>query len=89
MRNDPLIYSCCAVKRTKAAPAKANSNSGHTAVSEVTEQTGDLLIQDLWKKGTNSVYDMCVVNTDTPTYQKKEPEKFIHRVERGKKKMYL
>ena len=32
---------------------------------------------------------MRVVNTDAPTYQKKEPEKCLHEAERGKKKMYL
>ena len=31
---------------------------------------------------------MCVVNTDAPTYQKKEPEKCLHEAEKGKKKMY-
>ena len=31
VRDDPLIYSGRAVKRTKAAPAESNGNSGHTA----------------------------------------------------------
>ena len=53
------------------------------------EQKGDLLIWDLWQQGTDSVYDMRVVNTDTPKYQKKEPEKCLHEAEWGKKKMYL
>ena len=38
---------------------------------------------------TDSVPNMRVVNTDAPTYQKKEPEKCLHEAERGKKKMYL
>ena len=32
---------------------------------------------------------MRVVNTGAPTHQKKDPEKCLHEVERGKKKMYL
>ena len=32
---------------------------------------------------------MRVVNTDAPTHQKKDPEKCLHKTERGKKKMYL
>ena len=32
---------------------------------------------------------MRVVNTDTPAYQKKEPEKCLHEAEKGKKKIYL
>ena len=89
VRNNPLIYSGHAAKRTKAAPAGANGNISHTAEPEVTEQKGDLLIRNLWQQGTNSVHDMRVVNTDAPTYQKKEPEKCLHKGERGKKKMYL
>ena len=89
MRDNPLIYSGRAMKRTKAALAGANDNSGHTEVPEVTEQKGDLFIRDLWKQGTESVHDMRVGNTDAPTYQKTEPEKCLHEAERGKKKMYL
>ena len=73
VQDNPLIYSGRSVKRTKAMSARANGNSGHTEAPEVTEQKGDLLIQDLWKQGTASVHDMCVVNTDAPTYQKKDP----------------
>ena len=29
------------------------------------------------------------MNTDASTYHKKEPEKFLHEAENGKKKMYL
>ena len=47
VRNNPLIYSGCAVKRKKAAPVGANGNSGHTAAPEITEQNGELLIRDL------------------------------------------
>ena len=89
MRNNPLIYTGRAVKRTKAAPAGANDNSGHTAAPEVTEQKGDLLFRDLWQQGTDSAHKMCVVNTASPTYQKKEPEKCLPEAEWGKKKMYL
>ena len=32
---------------------------------------------------------MHVVNTDAPTYQKKDHEKCLHEAERGKKEMYL
>ena len=89
VRNAPLIYSGRAVKRTKAASAGSNGNIGHTAAPEVTEHKGDLLIRDLWQQGTDSVHDMPVVNTDAPTYQKKEPEKCLHEAKRRKKKMYL
>ena len=85
--NNPLIYSGRAVKRTEAAPAGANGDSGQISVQppEVTEQKGDLLIRDLWQQGTDSVHDMRVVNTDAPTHQKKDPEKCLHGAEWGKR----
>ena len=77
VHNDPLIYSSRAVKRTKAAPAGASGTRKHAEVQppEVTEQKDNLLIRDLWQQGTDSVYDMCVVNTDALTHRTKDPEK--------------
>ena len=91
VRDGPLIYSGRAVKKTKAAPAGANRDSGQTTAQppEATEQKRDLLIQDLCQQGTKIVHHMRVVNTDAPTHQKKNPEKCLQQAERGKKKMYL
>ena len=49
VRDDPIIYSGCAVKRTKAAPAGSNGNSRHTAASEVPDKKVSLLFRDLWR----------------------------------------
>ena len=46
------------------------------------EEKGDLLIQDLWTQGTDSIYDMCVVNTDAVSHQSKTPEKYLESTER-------
>ena len=92
MCDDPLIYSGRAARRTRPTPAestKPNPTSEAPAEPEVTEQKGDLLIRDLWQRGTDSVHNMRVVNTDTLTYLKKAPEKCLHEAEKGKKKMYL
>ena len=91
VRNNPIIYSGCAVKRTKAAPdrARGNRNQSLAQPAEGTEQKGDLLIRNLWQQGTDSVHNMLVVNTDTPTHKKKDPEKCFHEAERGGKKIYL
>ena len=35
---------------------------------EATEQKGDLLLQDLWQNGTDSVHNMRIVNTDAKCY---------------------
>ena len=66
VRDDPLICSGRALKRTKAAPDRTGVTSTQSEVQppEVTEQKGDLFIWDLLQKGTDSVHDMRVVNTD-------------------------
>ena len=50
VRDDPLIYSFCDVKRTKAAPVGASRNNDQVGAPppEVTDHKGDLLIRDLW-----------------------------------------
>ena len=91
VRNDPLIYQDCAVKRPKDKPAgpSGSTNSGDTP-QEATEQKGDLLIRDLWNHGTDSVHDMRVVNTDAKSYWEKSPKtRCLEEAERSKKKMYL
>ena len=55
--------------RTKVQPAgPRDSTTSGTSPSEAMEQKGDLLIQDLWANGTNSVHGMRVVNTNTKSY---------------------
>ena len=69
IRNDPLIYQGCAVRRTKSQPAgPCDSNTPGETPPEAMEQKGDLLIWDLWANGTDSVNDMRIVNTDAKSY---------------------
>ena len=90
VRNDPLIYQGCAVTRKKAQPAgPGGSTAPGTSPPGESEQTGDLLIRDLCKNGTDSIHGMRVVNTDAKSYWGRSPEKCLEEAERGKKKMYL
>ena len=90
VRNDPLIYQGCAVRRTKSQPAGLrDSNTPGDSPPEATEQKGDLLIRDLWSNRTDSVHYMRVVNTDAKSYWERSPEKCLEEAERGQKKMYL
>ena len=90
VRNNPLIYQGCAVKRTKSNLA---GPSGITETEdtppEATEQKGDLILRELWQNGTESVHNMRVVNTDAKSYWEKSPEKCLEEAEKSKKKMYL
>ena len=53
------------------------------------ELKGDLLIRDLWTQGTDSIHDMCVVNTDATSYQSKNPEKCLETAKNAKKRSIL
>ena len=91
VHNNPLIFAGCAVKRSKAKPArsKATKSTSSMLLLEAAEQKGDLLIRDLWQNGTGSVHDMCVVNTDAKFHLAKTLEKYLKEEDRAKKKMYL
>ena len=91
VRDDPLIYSGRAVKRTKAAPSGAGGTNSNAEVQlpEVTKQKGYLKFCDLWQQGTDSVHYMRVVNTDVPMHRNKDPVSCLHDAERGGKRMYL
>ena len=59
------------MSRTKPKPAgstKTDNTRETPAAPEVTEQKGDLISQDLWQQGTESVHYMHVVNTDALLY---------------------
>ena len=49
---------------------------------------GDILIQDLWTQGVDSIQDMHIMNSDTVFHQSKNPEKFLENAEREKNKKY-
>ena len=75
MRNDPLIFAGCSVKRPKDKPDGTSGSTDRDGAPPLdsTEQNGDILIRDLWKNGTDSVHDMRVINTDTKSHSTKTP----------------
>ena len=88
MRDDPIIYAGPAVQMPKSHRSGFKP-SPSTQNPSATEQKGYLLIRDLWQKGTNSVHDMYVANTDAKSYVKKTPERCLQDCEKAKKKVYL
>ena len=90
VRDDPLIYQGCAMKRTKAKPAGTSDTIDLDGTPpEAKKQKGDLLLRDLRQNGTDSVHEMRVVNTDAKSYWEKSPKKCLEEAEKSKKKMYL
>ena len=91
VRDDPIIYSGRAVKRTKAKPSGASGNNDQAGAPppEFTEQKGNLLIRDLWQNGMDGVHTMRIVNTDANSHRKMDPDRCLNEVERGKKRIYM
>ena len=78
-RNDPFIFTGCAVKRPKEKPTRTTDTTvlDNTPPREGTVHQCNLLIRDLWQNGTISVHDMRVVNTDTNSNLAKTTEKCL------------
>ena len=55
---DPLIHKGCANQGLKTQLARSHSHNNPEQFQEESEQKVDLLIQDIWQKGTDSVHDM-------------------------------
>ena len=91
MRNDPLIFAGCAVKRKKSNQARSKSTkaTASTPPLEATEQNCDILIRDLWKNGTDSVHYMHVMNRDAKSHLAKTPKKYLQEAERENEKLYF
>ena len=91
VRNIPLIFAGCAVKRPKenSASTKGTTVLDNMPPLEATEQKGDLLIRDLWHIGTESVHDMRIVNTDAKSHLAKTSGTCLREAEQAKKNMYL
>ena len=68
VNGNPKIYTGSAVRggkyKLKGQPSKDQG-----------DMKGDILIRDLWTQGTDSIHNMCVVNTDATSYQYKTTHK--------------
>ena len=80
MRGNPLIHQGCVVREGKAQPMGSSTNNPPATIDNL-DQKGDILIHDLWQRGTDSIHDMSVVNTDALSYRNKAPEKCLQTVE--------
>ena len=76
MCNYPLIHQGRAVQKVNAYPEGSPTNNPE-ATTDNSEQKGDLLICDLWQRGTGSIHNMRVVNTDTLYYRNNSLDKCI------------
>ena len=72
VRDDPLIFTCCAMKRTTAKLAMSKTTPSKKN-REAMEHKGDLLIHELFQNETDSFHNVCVVNTDAKYHLVKTP----------------
>ena len=91
VRDNPLIFACCYVKRLKTNLARTKSIKfpANMPPLEAMKQKVDLFISDLFQTGNDSVHDIRVMNTDAKYHLVKTPEKSLQEAERATKKMYL
>ena len=76
MHDNPLIFADSAMQITKEHPDGSTLPPSKNN-SEATEKKGELLICDLWKNDTDSVHEICVMNTDAKYYLAKTPDKCL------------
>ena len=84
VRDDDKIFTGRAVR-----VGKSKSKVKRALPKEKGETKGYIIIRDLWMQGTESINNMCVVNTNAVSHQPKTPEKSLETAEREKNKKYL
>ena len=63
-----LIHTGCVMWGMKTQNIRELIPNNPPQVLEDSEQKGDLLIWDLWNKGTDSIHDMLFVHTESTFY---------------------
>ena len=60
---------------------------GQVVVPEVSR--ADVSAHGFWKRGTNTMFDIRIVNLDAGSYLRMTPEKALAKEEKEKKDLYL
>ena len=48
-----------------------------------------MAVRRFWAHNTTAIFDVCITNTDAPTYRGKDPKKILARHKQEKKAKYL
>ena len=89
LSSDPYIDPGCAVQSGRALLAGSLLPQNPPGTAVYSKQKGDLLIQEMWSKGTNCILYMWVVNTDVASCMIKLQKKILLTAERDKRCGYL
>ena len=88
VHDDSKIFTGCYLRGGKTK-GKTTKKGKEAPPLEEGDEKEDLMIQDIWTQGTDSIHDMRVLNNDAVSYQYKTPEKFLETSECEKKNKYL
>jgi hypothetical protein len=84
IRDEPRIHPGRAAPTTNAPTAVPNPIIRLTRCSQEADW-GDILIQELWQRGTSCIVDVRVAVIDAKSNRKKTPAKVLDRHEKEKK----
>ena len=82
--NDPLINRGSAMWSGRASFVGYHPPNNPQGMAEDSKQKFGLLIQDIWDKGNDCIFDMRMVNTDAVSCVLKTSEKILIAAERDK-----
>ena len=74
----PLIHS-----------GRSSTSGEASGTLDHTELRGDVAVRGFWHRGTRSIFDIRVADTDVPTYRGMASSKVLARHEKEKKSKYL
>ena len=69
-----------------ASQRRGTQGSGNQAGKEA---RGDVLVYGLWETGTSCVLDVCITDTDQPSYKDDSSKKVLEGHVKRKKNKYL
>jgi hypothetical protein len=75
--DEPLIHMCRDVQQ-----------AGANGTAPPPELRGDIAAHGFWRRGTTTIFDVRVTDTDAPSYRGTDPQKVLRRHEKEKKDKY-
>ena len=77
--DEPLIHSC----RDSSEDTRAAAGT-----ERLPELRGDVAVHGFWRRGSTTIFDVRITDTDSPSYRGQAPEKVLARQEKEKKDKY-
>ena len=91
VRDEPLINPGRGAEGERTADAEGATAPAETSGAEAQThgKRGDMLYRGFWERGTDTITDCRICDTDQKSYRGRTPEKVLESMETEKKKKYL